>query len=73
MSEEESYINLPSFFNKISKISSSYQSRESALRLGMLNKMVANLEVNPCTDGTAQCGDNTVCVVEGDDGYEVSQ
>lgn len=72
MSEEESNINLPPFYNKISKISSSYQNRESALRIGMLNKVVANLEANPCTDGTAECGDNTVCVVEGEDGYEVN-
>lgn len=72
MSVDESYINLPSFYNKISKISSSYQSRESALRLGMLNKIVANLESNPCTDGTAQCGDNTICVPDGQDGYDVS-
>lgn len=72
MSEDESYSNLPPFYNKISKISSSYQSRESALRIGMLNKIVANLEANPCSDGTAQCGDNTVCVLDGEDGYEVS-
>lgn len=38
----------------------------------MLNKIVANLEANPCTDGTAQCGHNTVCVADGEDGYEVS-
>ncbi|KAG4067397.1 hypothetical protein HA402_011951, partial [Bradysia odoriphaga] len=70
MSEEESYTNHPPFYNKVSKISSSYQSRESALRIGMLNKIVANLETNPCTDGTAQCGQNTICVVDGEDGYE---
>lgn len=72
MSEEENNIDRPPFYNKISKISSSYQNRESALRIGMLNKIVANLEANPCTDGTAQCGDNTICVVDGDDGYVVS-
>lgn len=72
MSEEESYTNQPPFYNRVSKISSSYQSRESALRIGMLNKIVANLESNPCTDGTAQCGQNTICVVDGDDGYEVT-
>lgn len=71
MSEEESYNNQPPFYNKISKISSSYQSRESALRIGMLNKIVSNLESNPCSDGTAECGQNTVCVLDGEDGYEV--
>lgn len=72
MSEEDSNFNLPIFYNKISKISSSYQNRESALRLGMLNKIVANLEANPCTDGTAECGHNTICVPDGEDGYDVS-
>ncbi len=72
MSEDDNFANQPPFYNKVSKITSSYQNRESALRIGMLNKIVANLEANPCTDGTAQCGHNTVCVVDGEDGYDVS-
>lgn len=72
MSEEESNTNQPPFYNRVSKITSSYQSRENALRIGMLNKVVDNLEANPCTDGTAECGENTICVLDGADGYEVT-
>lgn len=28
----------------------------------MINKVVRNSEVNPCTDGTAQCHPNSMCV-----------
>lgn len=38
----------------------------------MLNKLVLDQESNPCTDGTAVCGDNTVCVLVEDDLYDVS-
>ncbi|XP_031633983.1 nidogen [Contarinia nasturtii] len=56
-------LNTQPFFNKVSKITAQYQDREAALRIGMINKVVRNSEVNPCTDGTATCNhENSVCV-----------
>lgn len=54
--------NTQPFFNKVSKISAQYQERETALRIGMINKVVRNSEINPCTDGTATCHPNSMCV-----------
>lgn len=57
-------------FNKVSKITSQYQERETALRIGMINKVVRNSEVNPCTDGSASCHPDSLCVPD-DDSYRV--
>jgi nidogen (entactin) len=56
---------------KTSKITLSYESRENALRIGMLSKVGATDKLNPCYDGTSNCGDNTICVPTGEDNYEV--
>lgn len=61
-----------SFYNKITKISSTYTQRESALRIGLLNRIVLDIQSNPCTDGSANCGDNTICVPDEVDGFEVN-
>lgn len=55
---------------KISKISIAYTERENALRLSMLNKIGVSDKSNPCTDGTATCGSNTICAATGDENYE---
>lgn len=65
--------NTQPFFNKVSKISAQYQERETALRIGMINKVVRNSDINPCTDGTATCHQNSMCVPDApNDSYLVS-
>lgn len=61
----------PPFYNKISKISASYNPNERALRYSMLNKFTQNQDSNACTDGTALCGQNAICVANDDDSYDV--
>lgn len=60
-------------YNKVSKISANYQPRDSALRIGMINKVVRDTAVNPCTDGSATCDINSVCAPDASsNGYTVS-
>uniref|UniRef100_A0A1B0GHS0 Putative nidogen n=1 Tax=Lutzomyia longipalpis TaxID=7200 RepID=A0A1B0GHS0_LUTLO len=47
---------------KISKVSVSYEPREQAIRISMLSRAGIDQSVNPCTDGTAKCGENTLCI-----------
>lgn len=37
----------------------------------MLSKIVLDQASNPCTDGSANCGDNTVCVLGDNDSFDV--
>lgn len=61
-------------FIKVSKITANYQEKDLALRLGMITKVVRNSEINPCTDGTATCNPNSVCVPDApNDSYLVSE
>lgn len=60
-------------YNKVSKISANYQARDSALRIGMINKVVRDTMVNPCTDGSASCAPDSICVPDTNtDSYTVS-
>lgn len=56
----------------MSKITAQYQERDEALRIGMINKAVTNSPVNPCTDGSASCSSNAVCIPDQEnDSYRV--
>lgn len=49
-----------------------YQNRENALRIAMVNKIILNRQSNPCVDGSAICGENTICIANDDiEGYNV--
>lgn len=61
----------PVSYNKVYKITSSYTEKENALRFGESNKVTEQRDSNPCTDGTAVCGDSSVCVHVEHDVYEV--
>lgn len=64
---------LSPIFSKVSKITSQYQERETALRIGMINKVVRDTPVNRCTDGSATCGANSICIPDPiNDSYSVS-
>lgn len=54
---------------KTSKINLGYEPREQAIRMGMLSKISSGEKVNPCDD--ANCGDNTFCVPNVDDTFDV--
>lgn len=56
---------------KTSKIQLTYYSQENAVRITTVNKIGITDVTNPCTEGTANCGENTVCIATGDDSYEV--
>lgn len=59
-------------FNKLSRMTSTYQETEKALRLGAVNRVLRDIR-DACNDGTAQCGPNSVCQPLEDAGeYEVS-
>lgn len=72
-SDDENAVDQPPVYSKISKISVVYQDQESAIRINMMNKLINNVEVNPCTDGSANCGENTICVPGLDSEYTVSK
>ena len=57
---------------KTSKINLGFETRENASRMGMLNKIGVEGNLNPCSDESSNCGENTVCVATGSDSYEVS-
>ncbi|CAD7078769.1 unnamed protein product [Hermetia illucens] len=67
LDDEAELATQPPVLEKLSKISLDYHDRESAIRIGMLNKIGVDPESNPCTDGTANCGDNTICIPRGDE------
>uniref|UniRef100_A0A1B0DDW6 Uncharacterized protein n=1 Tax=Phlebotomus papatasi TaxID=29031 RepID=A0A1B0DDW6_PHLPP len=52
---------------KISKVSVSYEPREQAIRISMLSKAGIDRTSNPCSDGSAICGENTLCVPSHDE------
>lgn len=61
-------------YNKVSKITAHYQEKELALRIGMINRVVRNTVVNACTDGSATCGSNSICVPDPEhDSYSVNR
>ncbi|XP_037942070.1 nidogen-like [Teleopsis dalmanni] len=47
---------------KVSKIVLGYNERDQALRTSVLTKIGVDAESNACTDGSVECGENTVCV-----------
>lgn len=55
-------IDLSPIFSKLIRTTSEYQENEEALRIGLINKINRNTPVNPCTDGTASCGPNSICI-----------
>lgn len=55
-----------SILQKISKIVLDYSNSEQAIRIGMLTKIGVDPESNACNDGTANCGQNTICVPHAD-------
>lgn len=59
--EDESPVG-KSVLQKVSKIVLDYVERDQALRTSVLTKIGVDAESNPCTDGAASCGENTVCV-----------
>lgn len=51
-----------SVLQKVSKIVLDYFERDQALRTSILTKIGVNKESNVCTDGSANCGENAICV-----------
>lgn len=70
--DTKSFADKPVFYNQVFKITSAYTEKESALRIGESNKITEHRDLNPCTDGTASCGESSVCVPLEHDVYEVS-
>lgn len=71
--DNDGSVDLSPVFSKVSKITAKYQERETALRVGMVNKVVRNTPVNRCTDGSATCGANSICLPDPiNDSYSVS-
>lgn len=57
---------------KTSRTSITYKEEENALRIVMLSKVGVSEKSNRCSDGTANCGANTICVPIDDENYEVT-
>ena len=57
---------------KTSKIQLGYYSQENAVRISAVSKVGVTDKTNACTEGIANCGENTICVPLNDDGYEVN-
>lgn len=57
---------------RVSRVTLNYEPNDNALRLNMLNKVGGTDEINPCTDGSAVCGYNSLCRSIEEDSYEVS-
>lgn len=70
--DEPAFTERPTVFNKVFKVTMAYSPADSALRIGMFNKITLNRDSSACTDGTATCGENTVCMPGGGDLFEVS-
>lgn len=64
--EDESNPSGTSVLQKVSKVALDYFEKDQALRTGILAKIGVDAESNQCTDGTASCGENTLCVPEDD-------
>ncbi|XP_068146256.1 nidogen [Drosophila tropicalis] len=60
--DDESDPTETSVLEKVSKIALDYVARDQALRSSALSKIGVDTESNACTDGSAQCGENAVCV-----------
>lgn len=59
-------------FNKLNRLTVTYQEPETAIRIGLISKVVSDIQASACSDGTAQCGPNSVCVqLEAIEEYEV--
>lgn len=56
---------------KTSKIQLGYYSQENAVRISTVSKIGITDKSNPCLEGTASCGENTICVPTSDEAYEV--
>jgi hypothetical protein len=57
---------------KTSKVSIGYYSQENAVRISTISKIGVTDKTNPCIEGTANCGENTICVASSEDSYDVS-
>lgn len=62
----------PTVYNKVFRVTAAYSAAENALRIGSFNKITLNRDSSACNDGTATCGENTVCVPAENDAYDVS-
>lgn len=51
---------------KVSKITLDYLPREEALRTSAVSKIGVKPDSNACNDGSAQCGEDAICVPEDD-------
>ncbi|KAH8272873.1 hypothetical protein KR018_006184 [Drosophila ironensis] len=51
-----------SVLQKISKVALDYVDRDQALRISAVSKVGVDAESNACTDGTADCPENSLCV-----------
>ncbi|KAH8299746.1 hypothetical protein KR044_005465 [Drosophila immigrans] len=51
-----------SVLQKVSKITLDYSDRDQAVRTSALTKIGVDAESNACTDGSAQCAENAICV-----------
>lgn len=66
--DDETDLSGTTIHEKVSKITLDYFPQDQALRTGLLAKIGVDVALNPCTDGSANCGENSVCVPE-DDSY----
>lgn len=64
----------PTVFNRVSRRTAAYSTKDNALRIGQSNKITQRRDATVCTDGTAKCGENTHCRVASSDSneYDVS-
>ncbi|XP_023302735.2 nidogen [Lucilia cuprina] len=68
LQDQENSIAGTTYFQKISKIMLDYFDRDQALRTSILTVAGVTAMSNACTDGTAVCGENMVCIPY-DDNY----
>ncbi|GAB0089199.1 Nidogen [Sergentomyia squamirostris] len=61
-SESSSAYGRDSIPQKVTKVTVSYEPREQAIRISMLSRAGLDTASNPCSDGTAICGQNTLCI-----------
>lgn len=57
---------------RVSRVTLNYEPNDNALRVNMLNKVGGSDEINPCTDGSAICGHNSLCRSTEENSYDVS-
>lgn len=68
----EDHLSLQPTFVRISKVAMEYFSREQAVRTQYTAKISDSSagELHPCEDGTANCGENTICQKREEDDYD---